>query len=206
MENCINDCIGVIPARYDDGNCDPVKRAYGYKKWAALKCGIEFADILDPLEWETKISAGDVILSPHFGTLEFGDTTTDILQDGCGMEYDEFSEKTWTYSTFSVKKDYSDEEYWYEFKKNARGYTFIYFNCEDRVYLPDENIKLVRAAASGAAVPMSNVGFKMSITKKPEFVEGPNGKGKSGIWKVEGKFVVDQVERSIEIPGIGALI
>lgn len=200
MDNCLFDCVDEIPKRYDEGNCKPIFRKSGYNRFLSFKCGIAFDDILDPNEWETKIENGDIIVSPAFGDFVLGETTPSTIQGGCGELYVEFSTTAWTFTTPSTSEDYSDEDWWYLFNKSANGYTLGYVNCEGRLYLDDESIKSIKSVETGA-VPISSPGFQMSLTNMPKFGEGPNGKGKAGIWTVSGEFIHDESFRSVEIPG-----
>lgn len=203
--DCLINCTGDIPARYDIDNCAPVFRKFGYNGFVAFKCGLEFTDMLDTTEWETKITAGDIILSPSFGTFTLGETSTTTIPGGCGEEYPEFSETPWTFTTPSTSDDYTDEDFWYFFSRYANGYTMGYLNCDGRLYLDDASITIIKAAqvaVSTAAV--TGPGLTISLTNKPSWKEGPNGVGKAGIWSVAGKFIHDETFRSVEIPGLTA--
>jgi len=201
---CLINCTDALPKRYDEGLCEPIFRKFGYDQFVAFKCGIEFTDIMDVAEWTTKIQAGDIIASPGFGMFELGETTDSTIENGCGKTFAEFSETPWSFSTPSTKEDYSDEDWWYMFQKAARGYTLGYLNCDGRIYLNKEAITAIKAG--GGAVSLKNPGLEMDLTSTPKFTEGPNGKGKAGLWKVEGKFIHKGVFRSAEIPGLKAAL
>lgn len=159
--------------------------------------------MLDPTEWGTKVTAGDIIVGPLFGSFVPGDTTAATIADGCGTLYTEYAETPWTFSTPSTADDYTDEDWWDSFNKNAMGYTFGYLNCEGRLYLNDDAVTTIKAAqAVPGEAAVTNPGLQMSLTSLPTFKKGPNGDGKAGIWEVSGKFIHASVFRSVEIPGL----
>lgn len=202
---CILDCVDEIPARYDQGLCAPVFRKHGFSGWVAFKCGLAFTDFFDTAEWETKIEAQDIIVSPSFGTFTPGATTTSTIQGGCGEVYPEFSVTAWTYTTPSTKADYTDEDFWYLFNRNANGYTLGYINCDGMLYLNDTTASLVKAWTTGD-LAITNPGFSISITNRPQFIAGPNGIGKAGIWSMAGEFTDSDVHRGVEVPGLATVL
>ncbi len=201
MDLCLIGCVGEVPERYDLGNCEAVLRAYGFQGFVLFKCGLTFTDILDSDEWVTKIAAGDIILAPSFGTWTPGAATTSTLTDGCGNTQTEFSETPITFTTYSTKDDYTDEDWWYAFKKNAKGYTLGYINCDGRIYLNSATIASIRAWTTGA-LAITNPGFNFNVVSIPQWLVGPNGVGKAGIWSVNLTIVENDVHRSAEIAGV----
>jgi hypothetical protein len=203
-------CIGSIPEKYDAAGCEFLPRKYGYSVFGAIKCTVDFTDIL------TALDAGDIILGPKFGKLEFGDTTTSTLTDGCGNSFAEFGDTQWTFTTPSTADDYSDEDFWYFFNKYASNYTLFYLDgCEgeNRIHLNSDVISAIRESqgygtvvGTGADVPAVRPGFAMSITSIPKWTVGPNGPGKAGIWTVSGTISNLGVIRSAEIPGLRTLL
>ncbi len=202
---CKMNCVDALSKRYDEGLCEPVFRPFGHDQFIAFKCGIEFKDILDVTEWQDKIKNNEIIVSPGFGDFELGETSTTIFTDGCGVDYPEYSETPWTFMTPSTSDDYSDEDFWYTFKKAAAGYTIGYLNCEGMLYLNDEAVIAIKAA-DGGAINIFDPGLQMSLSNIPKWSEGQNGKGKAGIWKVEGKFIHKEVFRGVEIPGLSKVL
>lgn len=212
-------CIGSIPQKYDAGGCEFKPRKFGSSTFGAIKCTVDFADILDtstPSTWESAIAAGDIVLGPKFGNFTIGDTTTSVITDGCGNSIPEYGDTAWTFSTPSTAEDYSDEDFWYFFNKYASNYTLFYLDgCEgeNRIYLNSDVIQAIRESqgygtvvGSGAAVPAVRPGFSMSITSIPKWSVGPNGIGKAGIWTVSGTISNLGVIRSAEIPGLRTLL
>ena len=212
-------CIDSIPQKYDAGGCEFKPRKFGSSTFGAIKCTVDFADILDtstPSTWESAIAAGDIVLGPKFGNFTIGDTTTSVITDGCGNPIPEFADTAWTFSTPSTAADYSDEDWDYFFNKYANNYTLFYLDgCEggNRIYLNDDVITAIRASqghgavvGTGAAVPASFPGFNMSITQTPKWSVGPNGPRKAGIWTMAGTFSTAGVVRSAEIPGLRTLL
>lgn len=212
-------CIGSIPEKYDAGNCDFQPRKYGFSVFGAIKCTVDFADILDTTNtstWATALADGDIILGPKFGTFTIGDTTTATLTDGCGNTFPEYGDTQWTFSTPSTALDFSDEDFWYFFNKYSSNYTLFYLDgCEgeNRIYLNADVIQAIRESqgygtvvGTGAAVPASRPGFSMSITSIPKWSQGPGGLGKAGIWTVSGTISNLGVIRSAEIPAVRALL
>lgn len=205
MDLCLLDCVGEIPERYDLGNCDAILRAYGFKGFVLFECGISFTDIRDGDEWAIKVAAGSIILAPSFGTWTPGAATTSTLTDGCGNIQTEFSETPVTFTTYSTKDDYTDEDWWFAFKKNYKGYTLGYINCEGRIYLNAATLALDRATPSGV-LAVSDPGFNFSVVSIPQWLVGPNGVGKAGIWSVNLTIVENDVHRSMEIAGLAAAL
>ncbi len=75
-------CIGSIPQKYDAGGCEFKPRKFGSSTFGAIKCTVDFADILDtstPSTWESAIAADDIVLGPKFGNFTIGDTTTSVI-------------------------------------------------------------------------------------------------------------------------------
>jgi hypothetical protein len=202
---CQVDCADEIPQRYDSGECAPIFRKFGSSLFVAFKCGLSFINLKDTAEWATKIAAGDIIVSPSFGNFAVGEGTTATVQGGCGETYPEYTETPFTFTTPSTSEDYSDEDWWYSFKKSAAGYTIAYLNCEGVIYPNDNTVAAYKAATTGA-VPVSNPGFGMSLDSTPQFILGPNGIGKAGIWSVKGKISGSEVHRGIEIPGLYTIL
>lgn len=212
-------CVGSIPKRYDNVECKPALRPYGYSQFGAIKCDAVFTDILDTTpttsEWAQFIADGTVVLGPKSGTFTIGDTTTATIQDGCGNLFPEFSDTTWTFTTPSVEENYADEDWFYFFNEYASNYTLFYLEgcgASDRVYLNNNVISAIRASqgygtviGTGDPVPATLPGFNLSITQKPKWSIGPNGVGKSGIWTMGGTFSSLGVDRSADIPGLRVL-
>lgn len=202
---CILDCVDVIPERYDLGNCKPEFRPFGYQGFLLIKCGVTFTDIMDVSEWVTKIEAGDVLLAPSFGTWTPGTATTSTIVGGCGEIYTEFAETPITFTTPSTKDDYTDEDWWHAFDQNSNGYTLGYMNCEGRLYLNDAAVTAIKAWTTGD-LAFGNPGFNFNVTAKPQWVVGPNGVGRAGIWSTALSIIQSEVHRSVEIAGLATAL
>jgi hypothetical protein len=205
MADCIVGCAEDIPVRYDNAGCAPVIRAFGYNRFVLFKCGVSFTDILDTDEWADKITSGDVIVSPSFGTFTPGTPNVSTIPGGCGETYPEYMETPWNFSTPSTDAGYDDEDWWFAVSEGYNGYTMGYINCDGRLFLNDTVAAAWRAWTTGA-LAATDPGFKISLTQLPIFGVGPNGVGKAGIWTVAGNFIHTKNIRSIEIPGLVAVL
>ncbi len=205
MANCLVDCVDDIPLKYDNAGCAPVLRKYGYNYFVLFKCGTTFTDIFDATEWETKIASGAVVVSPSFGTFQPGQSNTSTIADGCGNLYPEFTTTPWTFTTPSTEADYEDEDWWFAFSDSYKGYTMGYLNCDGRFYLNNETVAAIKAWTTGDLAAI-DPGVEISLTSFPQFIQGPNGVGKAGIWSVQGEFIHDKMFRSVELAGVYAVI
>ena len=201
-EICPTGCTDQIPKRYDFDYCEDVTRKRGYSYFILFDCSVEFTDILDMAEWDTLITAGDILLSPQ-GKFDKGTPTTSVaFEKPCGSNVIDEVIHPFTFTTPQVSTDYSDEEWWDTFESNHARYGFGYISCHDeRIFLPKTLVESIKAGiAAPSAVPASNVGWSIKITETPDFVEGPNGK--AGIWQFSGEFEERGVLVSVEIPGL----
>lgn len=207
MLNC-NPCSTDLSKRYDIGLCEPLLRPYGVDRMLAFECGLTFVDILDVDEWETNINAGKILLSPFFGKVEIGDPSTENLEDGLGRKVPDFSQSSWKFTTFSTLEDYTDEDWWYAFHKKFSNYTWAFIQYHGRLILNDTVVAKIKAELAKqviGAVACSDPGLLFSLETIPTFKE-VGGRGKSGQWESNGSFKHNHVLRSVEIPGLTAVL
>lgn len=205
MANCIIGCTDDIPLKYDNAGCAPVVRKHGFNYFVLIKCDTTFTDIMDADEWASKIASGDIVVSPSFGAFAPGQSTTATIPDGCGNTYPEFMTTPWTFTTYSTEADYEDEDWWYALSNSYKGYLLFFVNCDGRLYMNDAAITAIKAWTTGA-LALGEVGFDISLTSTPQFIQGANGAGKAGLWTVSGEITHDKMIRSVEIPGVYAAL
>lgn len=211
MVNICNTCSETLSKRYDKDNCKTVLRPYGSDKMIGFHCSVSFEDILDVAiagEWDDHLTSGKILLSPFAGKFELGDSSTDVITDGCGREIPDVTKTPWTFSTPSVAEDYSDETWWRAFHLEFTNYSWGWFNCKGRLCMNDDTVQAILAELaeiSPAAVPVAYPGYPLSLGVIPRF-EQINGAGKAGQWKASGSFIHSHVITTVEIPGLAALI
>jgi len=193
------DCPGAaIPANYSD-TCELFTRTFGVSQFLLLKCNLEFTDVTDIDEWAAHIAAGDIVTSP-IGNFEIGEAASEIVQTtGCGQELRDTATIPFTYETVRVEEDYADEVWYAELDMKQSGYNLAYVNCDAcRLYLPYSQVQTINTPT----VNVTGLGFKFSLNTIPQFVAGPGGNGKTGIWRVQGSFLSKTVLNSVEITGL----
>ena len=206
----------LIPTRYDLTNCESELRNYGVDTFLLFHCSVDFSaapivegepvevegelNILNQNLWDAYFEAGLIIKSPC-GALDFGDANDEIvLTTGCGVDKLDISEVPFTFETCEAPSDKSDEQWWFDFDKNIRDYTFGWVNCDSScIYIGEE---ATAAFFDQNFSAISTPGFLVSITGRPAFVAGPGGRGRAGIWRFEGNINTKCVRRGITIPGL----
>jgi hypothetical protein len=188
---------GSIPVVYTE-NCQVVQRPFGANRFGLIKCGYEFTDITDPAEWEAAITALDVIMSP-IGNFALQEIASEIaFTDGCGTEYRDIATAPFIFETNRTAEDYSDEAWYTALDQFGSTYNLFWVNCDAcRIYLPKDQIDLI-----GVDPNITSPGFRYSLTSIPQFVAGPQGAGRAGLWRVNGNFRTKTVLNSIELPGV----
>ena len=201
-----------LTTRYDKTNCKAVTRPYGMDKIIGFHCSLNFDDFLDTAaagEWETALTDGKILLSPFFGKFITNEGTSENLEDGCGRKIPDTTTIPWEFTTPSATSDYSDEDWWRAFHREFHLYSWGFFNCAGRLYLNDEAVTAIKTAQAVTptipAVPLSDPGFAFSLNTIPQFVQ-INGAGKTGQWRCTGEFLANDVLRSVNVPGLAALL
>lgn len=188
---------GTISPNYTD-LCEVVQRPWGVSRFILIKCGFEFTDITSPAEWEAAITDGDVIISP-IGNFALQEASADIsFTDGCGNENRDIATVPFIFETNRTAEDYSDETWYTQLDKFRASYNLAYVNCDAcRLYMPEDQI-----TAIGVDPNIVSPGFRFFLTTIPQFVAGPQGAGRAGLWRVNGSFRTKTVLNSIELPGV----
>lgn len=205
-------CTTKVPKRYDTG-CPPVKRTFGSTRALFVHCSDTWTDLNDTAalgEWETKLSAAtpNVISTPGYTKVEIGESTGTTLADfGKKGTIPGDSSVPFTITTYTNAASVDDVEDWFQsIFDNQASYQFNYFDYEgDRLYT-DEVTVTAHRAGGGAIATTYAIGFDFSFDKEPEFRPGPDGYGHTGAWVMTGTFTVTTVQRSVEIPGIRAVV
>ena len=204
-------CSDTLGKRYDKPFCKTVLRPFGSDKMIGFHCSISFTDILDVAEtgeWDTYLEDGKILLSPFSGKFEIGDSNTGTLEDGCGRKIPDITETPWTFTTPSTAEDYSDEDWWHAFHLDFQYWNWGYLNCAGRLALSNSTVTAIKtelAELTPGPVAVSTPGFPFSLDIIPRF-ENVNGPGKAGQWRAQGTFKHSHVIRTVEIPGLAAII
>ena len=210
------DCTNVTAKRYDAGVCNVVTKLHGSLRALFVKCGTTFTDILDTTEWGNKLSAASgtatVIVSPSYGKFAHDEGTANVLTNlGASLDVPDITDYTFTYETPATAANYDAVEDWYKsLYENHASYRLNWFDYDlNRIYTDNDTVETFRPNGTTATAPIAYtdaIGFVFSMTKPPLFAEGPNGFGRAGAWKLEGGFSTSHTLRSIEIPGIKAIV
>ena len=138
-EDCDEELFDVPPYAY---GCNDVKPG-GFAGWFMVKCGAPFVDISDPLEWDTKIAAGEVkgIFDPKLirGSLPVPDRNT-VSVGACGTP--QTISKTYTANLIDSGRDENDTRYdLYDYiDKYGDLWNFGFITCAFDVYGPFSNV------------------------------------------------------------------
>lgn len=213
------DCTGKIPKRYDDGVCKPITKKSGSVRALFMHCSVGFAvgtgtEITDTTAeaanvWYDGLVAVDptILVTPSYGKVVVSEGASEVLINlGASMDVLDQTEHTFEIMCPSTAVDYDAVEDWFQkLYENHASYKLNWFDYEgDRLYTDHDTVVLERASFNSQ--PAGSIGFEFSLTQPPQFIEGDNGFGKSGQWKVAGKFSTSNVLRSVEIAGLKALI
>jgi hypothetical protein len=194
------DAPNLLASYYD---CEAEKtRQFGASKFILEKCDNVWTDVLDTTEWTTKITAGDVAVSPP-GVLTIGEPTIEnITVDGC--ESTRLGRMIFpvTFETYFVESDLSDWAYWRNLLRNHNFYRMMILDCEE-IFRVESNWAVEIAAGSPATVAGEVPGYKFNITSAPHEIEGDARKTK---WKIEFEIITRDVLGMAYIPGVPALL
>lgn len=211
MSNTCGACSERVGARYDAARCSVVLRKFTGYTPIGFHCSVSFTDILDTAalgEWDTLLTAEDILVFPNAGSLEFAaPSNTPVGTDACGNDIAGTDTYAWTYTNPNVDDAYLDEDFYHALGTNFNSYRYGFVRqCDGedlRLYLNDAAITLIKAG--GGAVPTNNPGHEFGITQKP-FWAGPNGKGEAGQWSMGGNLKTNHVLRSCPIPGLAEIL
>lgn len=211
------DCSGAVPKRYDAGECVAITKLHGSKKALFVRCDDTWTDIFTTGaagEWEAKLidATPTIAVSPSYGRFVVSEGSSEVLINlGASLDVLDVTEHTFEFTTVTTAADYDVVEDWYQsFYKNHAAYRLNWFDFdENRIYTDHDTVELFRPGGVTATPPLAlttPMGFSFSLSQTPQFIEGPNGFGKSGVWKMAGKFSTSNVLRSIEIPGLKTVL
>lgn len=201
---CSDDCGSVeVTLQPNYSPCEFEKRAWGYSKIVRIKCDITFTDITDPTEWETKIVAGDISVSP-ISLVEIGEpATTVLITSGCGEESPGSQDYPITVSSYRTKADLSDYAFYKELEANIQNTRLILVDCNGIFHLDDDYIAGLRGQGDSNPPDLTqlNPGFAYSLTRVPQFVQ-EEGFGKTGRWTYNLKIITQGMLDGILLPGV----
>ena len=206
---CLTECLDALEVPVWDAGCETeVGRNFGYDNPFIFRCDVAFTNILDAAEWEAKIEDGSIIKLPC-SNFDPGDGDETEIGRTCKKVYYDTPTYTYTYESFEVLKNCEDEDFYcnlHELVTSGKYPTFGFIKCEGcRIILPKSQIKAIKAGlAGGGAVPMSNVGFPLSMST-PKFGQ-VNGPGKFGKWGFTGEIKNSGVMISADVPGVCATL
>lgn len=105
-EECV-DTPEDFPTPTQGFNTGMLRRPGGYAGFALLKCDASFTDINDPLEWDAKLLAGDLVIRIPCGGILGSKTSEPTVESEGSCEVDEVTKRDHSY-TFIDHQDNSD--------------------------------------------------------------------------------------------------
>lgn len=139
MAICNSSCAVTLPCPLDAG-CEIQTRAGGIKQFAIVKCDVTFANISDEAEWQTKLNAGDAMLSGIVLGQKPKGTFTKKRISSCSAEAVVGAEKQITFQDYNVGNDYTNNghcaayTFWNTILTNASAYKLAYITCDNLLY------------------------------------------------------------------------
>jgi hypothetical protein len=203
---CSLDCGDLdITLQPNYSPCEFEKRDWGYSKLVRIKCDTVFTDIEDPSEWETKILAGDISVSPISIVRITEPTSTVLITSGCGEESFGTNDYNIEVESYRTKSDLSDYAFWKELTNNVVNTRLILVDCNGIFHLNDQYIAGLRGMGDSQAPDLSLLtpGFAYSMIRVPQFIE-EEGPGKTGKWVTNLKISVPGMLDGILLPGVYA--
>lgn len=191
----------VVPAEYHD-LCDSKKRRHGYTYFGLIDCTYQFIDILDPDEWETARTAGDIIVSPP-GILDIPvPTQASFDATGCGMKLTGLKSYAINFLTYWQHEDLNDFEFFDAIDRGYAGYRLFWWDCRDAFYLDRDWVDAIKAWSSGAlTIAGDSPGFEFSVSQTPWPIEGEE---KLSQWSLGLVVETTSMIKAAFLPGVPA--
>jgi hypothetical protein len=204
---CSSDCgeveVVLLP---NYSPCEFVKRNWGYSKLIRIKCDEVFADITDPTEWEAKITAGDISVTP-ISLINIGEpSTTALITSGCGEESPGAQDYPITIESYRTKTDLTDYAFYKELERNIANTRLILVDCNGIFHLNDQYMAGLRMEDSNPPdLSTLTPGFEYSLVRVPQFIE-QEGPGKTGKWVYNLKIITPGMLDGVLLPGVYSVI
>lgn len=139
MAICNTSCAPDLPVAYA-GGCGIVSRPGGIKKLIFIKCDAQAWDYDDRAAWETRITAGDVVMSGLIlGQKPKGSFTKKRIAS-CQPEGVVGAEKTLTFQDYNTDTVTAGGngclayEFWNTILSEPSSYKFGYYSCDGKFY------------------------------------------------------------------------
>jgi hypothetical protein len=205
---CSSDCGEVtVTLNPNYSPCEFEKRNWGYSKIVRLKCDTVFTDITDPSEWESKITSGEISVSP-VSLVDIGEpTSTVLITSGCGEESPGSQEYPINVESYRTKSDLSDYAFYKELESNITNTRLVLVDCNGIFHLDDDYIAGIRGQGDSNPPDLSvlNPGFAYSLTRVPQFIQ-QDGPGKTGKWVYNLKIITTGMLDGILLPGVYSVL
>ena len=195
---CCSTGASTPPVSYD--SCAEETRESTIQQFVLFQCDAEFTDISDNAEWQTKITAGDISLSP-IGNLVVGAPTESVHTVSYKKKKVVGSETTIEFKTIFTADDGSDFTYFDTLNKNSSGMRlawkdasgFWYFNNAVTTAIKASSYDLTAATGIGESPGMS-----FSVTQTPHTVDATG----SAEWTMTFAITEEGVRQGVLLPGV----
>ena len=197
---CCTSGATTPPVAYD--TCVESTRESTVQQFILFKCDAEFTDISDPTEWQTKITAGDISVSP-VGNLVVGAPAEQLHTVSYKKKKVVGSETTMEFKTIFTADDGSDFAYFADLNQNSNGLRIAWKDASGFYYFNNA----VTAAITGV-VPTYDLttatgigespGMEFSVTQTPHTVDATG----SAEWTMTFSITEEGVRQGVLLPGV----
>lgn len=159
MKSDCNECnsstvIEDFPTPTQGFNTDMKRRVGGYTGIVFLKCSESFTDITDNVEWNTKITAGDLVIRLNCG-IKISKTSEPNLEEVGSCQADEVTRRKHTYT---VEDGYDNSDFdahalYKHIQENPQDYKVAFVKCDtseivefvNAIVIADKNVEDTRS-------------------------------------------------------------
>lgn len=178
-------------------------REAGANHFILHTCNVAWTDLLNPTEWTTKATAGDVEISmPGIVTINEPEFT-EVQVLGCGDTKVFDITYLIDFETYFADDALTDWTYWSTLFQRSNLYRITFLDCSGAFWMEPDWAVEVRTGAP-ATIAGSNPGFSFDVTKPPHLVDGD---GRLRKWTAQFRVRTGQrIMGQALLPGVAAVL
>lgn len=195
---CCSTGAATPPISYD--TCAEETRESTIQQFVLFKCDSEFTDISSDAEWQAKITAGDISISP-VGNLVVGAPTESVHTISYKKKKVVGSETTLEFKTIYTADDGSDFTYFSNLNQNSNGMRIAWRDASGFWYFNNAVTAAVKAASYDLTEVTGigeNPGMTFSVTQTPHTVDATG----TAEWTMTFAITEEGVREGVLLPGL----
>jgi hypothetical protein len=170
------------------------------QQFILFKCDSEFTDVSDNTEWGTKITAGDISVSP-VGNLVVGAPTESLHTVSYKKKKVVGSETTLEFKTIFTADDGSDFAYYSNLNTNSNGMRIAWKDASGFWYFNNAVTAAVKATTYDLTTTTGigeSPGMTFSVTQTPHTVDATG----TAEWTMTFTITEEGVREGVLLPGV----